>query len=126
MAWADFDVYVPERWADDLPRRRAAGIPDNLRFATKPDLATGQLERLMAAGLPTGWAAMDEVYGRSGKLRKACEDAGLAHVAIIPCDYQVTVMTGTAVRADRPPRARSSNGGRAAPGPRGRGSATGR
>ena len=92
---------MPERWADDLPRRRAAGIPDDLRFATKPDLATGQLERLTAAGLPTRWAAMDEVYGRSGKLRKACEDAGLAHVAIIPCDYQVTLMTGTAVRADQ-------------------------
>lgn len=36
QAWADFDVYMPRRWAEDLPRRRAAAIPDDLGFATKP------------------------------------------------------------------------------------------
>jgi SRSO17 transposase len=50
QAWADFDVYMPERWAGDLPRRCAAGIPDGLAFAAKPDLAIGQLERLLAGG----------------------------------------------------------------------------
>jgi hypothetical protein len=56
---ADFDVYMPARWAEDLPRRRAAGIPDDLEFATKPDLTVGQLERLVTAGLPARWAAAD-------------------------------------------------------------------
>ena len=65
QAWADFDVYMPGRWADDLPRRRAAGIPGDLEFATKPQLAMDQLDRLTAAGLPVKWAAFDEVYGRS-------------------------------------------------------------
>jgi SRSO17 transposase len=101
QAWADFDVYMPERWADDLPRRRAAGIPDELEFATKPDLAIGQVRRLVAAGLRVRWAAFDEVYGRSGRLRRACEDAGLAYVAIIPCDFPVTTAAGTVVRADQ-------------------------
>src|SRR3989442_11635323 len=50
-AWADFDVYMPDRWADDLPRRRAAGIPAGLEFATKPQLAMRQLERLADAAL---------------------------------------------------------------------------
>ena len=50
QAWADFDVYMPQRWAEDLPRRHPAGIPDDLQFATKPQLAMQQLERLMAAG----------------------------------------------------------------------------
>ena len=49
QAWADFDVYMPDRWADDLPRRRAAGIPAGLEFATKPQLAMRQLERLADA-----------------------------------------------------------------------------
>jgi SRSO17 transposase len=101
QAWADFDVYMPERWAGDLPRRRAAGIPDDLAFATKPDLAIGQLERLLAAGLPANWAAADEVYGRSRKLRKACRKAGLASVFIIPCDFRVTTPAGTVIRADQ-------------------------
>ena len=101
QAWADFDVYLPQRWARDLPRRRAAGIPDDLGFATKPQLAMNQLDRLVAAGLPARWAAFDEVYGRSEQLRKKTARAGLAYVAIIPCDYQVTVASGTTIRADQ-------------------------
>jgi hypothetical protein len=101
QAWADFDVYMPDRWARDLPRRRAAGIPDDLEFATKPQLAMRQLDRLTAAGLPARWVAFDEVYGRSEKLRKKAAEGGLAYVAIIPCDYQVTLPSGTAIRADQ-------------------------
>ena len=100
QAWADFDVYLPKRWAQDLPRRQAAGIPDDLSFSTKPQLAMDQLDRLVAAGLPARWAAFDEVYGRSEQLRKKTAKAGLAYVAIIPCDYQVTVASGTTIRAD--------------------------
>jgi SRSO17 transposase len=99
QAWADFDVYMPERWAADLPRRRAAGIPDDLEFATKPALAIAQVRRL-AARLPVRWAAFDEVYGRSEDLRKACAKAGLAYVTIIPRDYQVTLPSGKTIRAE--------------------------
>src|SRR6266702_4097421 len=101
QAWADFDVYMPDRWAGDLARRRAAGIGDDLEFATKPQLAMNQLDRLTAAGLPARWVAFDEVYGRSEKLRKKAAKAGLAYVAIIPRDYQVTLPSGTAIRADQ-------------------------
>ena len=100
QAWADFDVYMPDRWAGDLARRRDAGIPGDLVFATKPQLAMDQLERLLAAGLPARWAAFDEVYGRSEKLREQAAKAGLAYVAIIPCDYQVTLPSGAVIRAD--------------------------
>jgi len=62
QAWVDFDVYMPQRWAGDQARRRAAGIPDDLAFATKPELAMRQLERLIAAGLLVRWVAFDEVY----------------------------------------------------------------
>jgi len=101
QAWADFDVYMPGRWAVDPPRRRAARIPAELEFATKPQLAMNQLERLLAAGLPVRWAAFDEVYGRSEKLRKACAIAGLAYVAIIPCDYQITMPSGAVIQASQ-------------------------
>ena len=50
-------------------RRRAAGIPDELPFATKPQLAINQLDRQVAAGSPARWVAFDEVYGRSEPLR---------------------------------------------------------
>ena len=101
QAWVDFDVYMPRRWADDLPRRHTAGIPSDLEFATKPQLAMRQLERLMAAGLPARWVAFDEVYGRSAQLRKKAARAGLAYAAIVPCDYLVTTPAGTTIRADQ-------------------------
>ena len=100
QAWADFDVYMPDRRARDMPRRRAAGNPDDLQFATKPQLAMQQLGRLTAAGLPVKWVAFDEVYGRSEELRKKAAKAGLSYVAIIPCDYQVTLPSGAVIRAD--------------------------
>src|SRR5262249_1695643 len=101
QAWADFDIYMPRRWAQDLPRRRAARIPAGLELTTKPQLAIGQLRRLKAAGLPAAWAAADEVYGRSSSFRQACQQCGLAYVVIIPCDYLLTAPAGTAVRADQ-------------------------
>jgi len=101
QAWADFDVYMPDRWAGDPQRRRAAGIPGDLAMTTKPDLAAAQLRRLAAAGLPAGWVAFDEVYTRSGKLRETCEKAGLAYVGILPCDFQITTPARTVIRADQ-------------------------
>lgn len=100
QVWADFDVYMPRRWAQDLPRRSAAGIPADLAFATKPQLAMRQLQRLMTGGLPAQWVAFDEVYGRSEPLRKQAAGAGLAYAAIIPCDYPVTTAAGTTIRAE--------------------------
>jgi len=101
QVWADFDVYMPDRWAWDAERRRAGGIPEDLAMATKPDLAAGQVRRLAAAGMPIGWAAFDEVYTRSGTLREACEQAGLAYAGIAPCDFLITLPSGAVIRADQ-------------------------
>ncbi|MFI5067522.1 MAG: IS701 family transposase, partial [Streptosporangiales bacterium] len=100
QAWADFDVFMPGRWEKDWQRRRAAGIPGKLERKTKPQLAIGQLRRLLDAGLPAKWAAYDEVYGRSGELRRFCESRNLAYVAVIPRDFRVTLPSGAVVRAD--------------------------
>jgi SRSO17 transposase len=101
QAWADFDVYMPGCWAEDPQRRRRAGIPADLTFATKPELAIEQLRRLMAAGVRALWAAADEVYGRCGEFRDACRALSLAYVVIIPCDYRVTLAKDTVIRADQ-------------------------
>ena len=100
QAWADFDVFMPERWEKDRRRRRAAGIPGKLERKTKPQLAIDQLGRLLAAGLPARWAAFDEVYGRSGELRRFCESRGLAYVAVVPRDFRITLPSGAVTRAE--------------------------
>ena len=101
QAWADFDVYMPDRWARDLPRRRAAGIPGDLAFATKPQLAMDQLERLAAAGLPVRWAAFDEVYGRSEELRKKAREGRARLRRDHPVRLPVTLPSGAVIRADQ-------------------------
>ena len=100
QARADFDVFMPGRWAKDTERRRAAGIPDGLKRKTKPRLAEDQLERLRKAGLPACRAASGEVYGRSSELRGACQAAGLPYVAIIPRDFRITLPSGAVIKAE--------------------------
>jgi DDE superfamily endonuclease len=95
-----FDVYMPDRWARDMPRRRAAGNSGDLDFATKPQLALRQLGRLTTAGLPVKWVAFDEVCGRSEELRTKAAKAGLSYVAVIPYDSQVPLPSGAVIRAD--------------------------
>jgi SRSO17 transposase len=51
QAWVDFDAYMPDCWARDPARRKKAGIPEGLAFATKPELAIAQVKRLVAGGL---------------------------------------------------------------------------
>ena len=78
QAGAEFDMYMPDRWADDLPRRRAAGIPAGLEFATKPQLAMRQLERLADAA-----AALD-LQGRHDGARRPAGRGGQG----VPADHR--------------------------------------
>src|SRR5271157_5916285 len=89
------------KWARDPQRRGKVRIPEDLKFATKPELAIAQLKRLMAAGVHAMWAAADEVYGRCGEFREAYRALNLAYVVIIPCDYRVTLAKDTVIRADQ-------------------------
>ena len=96
----DFDVFMPGRWEKDRQRRRAAGIPGSLRHKAKPELARRQLGRLLDAGMPAAWAAFDEVYTRSGKLRQECGKRRLPYVGIAPRDFRVTLPSGNLIKAE--------------------------
>jgi SRSO17 transposase len=61
----DRRLYLPEEWAEDLPRRREAGVPDAVVFRTKPELALGMVEEAVAAKVPFRWVTGDSVYGDS-------------------------------------------------------------
>jgi SRSO17 transposase len=76
----DRALYVPEEWTQDKQRRRAAGIPEEIRFATKPVLARQMIERTLAHGVPARWVSGDSVYGNDGKLRLWLEEHQRAHV----------------------------------------------
>jgi SRSO17 transposase len=69
-AFLDRALYLPKAWAADMERRREAGIPDTVGFATKGELAKAMLARAFAADVPARWVAADEVYGNDGALRR--------------------------------------------------------
>src|SRR5262245_12052423 len=78
-------LYVPRDWADDRERCRAAGIPGDLEFATKPQLAAQIVKQLRGERRCPPWVTGDEVYGRDTKLRSFLEDQGTGYVLKIPC-----------------------------------------
>jgi SRSO17 transposase len=97
-------LYVPADWADDWARCRAAGIPGELTFQTKPALAAEIIRDLLAEGRCPPWVTGDEVYGRDAKLRSFLEDHQTGYVLKIPCSFQVTLPTGQKMRADHAAR----------------------
>ena len=80
-ALIDRELYLPEDWCSDLPRRQAAHIPNHITFATKPELAKVMLQRAQAAGLPARWVVADTVYGHSSDFRQWLEEQGFAYAA---------------------------------------------
>jgi SRSO17 transposase len=93
-AAVDRALYVPRSWTDDPDRCRTAGIPDDLSFATKPQLATKMIQRALDAGTPTRWVAGDEVYGDNPHLRSALEARPIGYVLAVSSTHQVTTPAG--------------------------------
>ena len=91
----DFRLYLPKQWcADRDTARSGAQVPEGTVFATKTEQGTEMVAEAVAARVPFSWAAGDEVYGRSSKLRAACEDAGKGYVFAVPVSFTVTTARG--------------------------------
>ena len=79
----DRELYVPQEWTNDRERCRQAGIPEDRRFATKPQLAQQMLARAFAAGVPARWVTGDRVYGDDRRLRMWLEAQPQAYVLAV-------------------------------------------
>jgi hypothetical protein len=80
----DFRLYLPKAWCADKQRRERAKVPEDIGFKTKTELGAVMVTEAISAGVPFGFLAGDEVYGRSSKLRAACEQGGKAYVLAVP------------------------------------------
>lgn len=83
-AFLDRALYLPKEWAHDHERREAAGVPEGVGFATKPELARQMLGRAFAAGVPCSWVTADTVYGSDRRLRMDLEERGQPFVLAVP------------------------------------------
>ncbi len=91
-ALIDRELYLPADWCEDRDRRRAAGIPESVRFQTKPELAVQMLERLFQAHLPISWVVADTVYGGNLDLRTWLETHQYSYVLAVPCNEPVGIL----------------------------------
>ncbi len=82
-ALIDRALYLPRSWTDDRARCRAAHVPDDVTFATKPALGLAMLERARAAELPFAWIAGDSVYGGDRAIRRWAEDHRVGYVLTV-------------------------------------------
>jgi SRSO17 transposase len=78
-AFVDRRLYLPQDWTKNPARLRAAHVPDEVGFTTKPRLALDMVERAIAAGVPFGWVAADTVYG-TGEVEMALRRSGKGYV----------------------------------------------
>ncbi len=80
-----YRLYLPKEWAEDEERRCKAGVPDDITFKTKPEIALEQVHGAIEAGLPRGAVLMDAGYGASTELRASIAALELPYVAgILP------------------------------------------
>jgi SRSO17 transposase len=77
VAWR---LYLPQAWAEDTERRKKAGVPREIEFATKPQIALGQLRHLLAQGAPRHCVLADAGYGVDGAFRDGLDELGLPYV----------------------------------------------
>ena len=79
----DRELYLPQVWAEDGERRRDAGVPAEVCFQTKPQLARGMLKRALESGVPFAWITGDVVYGSDRRLRRWLEEEEVSHVLAV-------------------------------------------
>jgi SRSO17 transposase len=74
-----YRLYLPQDWTQDRARRKKAGVPKEIKFKTKPEIALEQMRWACEAGLPRGVALMDAAYGRDSRLRAGMTELGVPY-----------------------------------------------
>jgi SRSO17 transposase len=75
-----YRLYLPEAWTKDDERRRAAGVPEDVIFKTKPQIALDQIRWACAAGIPRADVIADAGYGANSQFRAGITALGLRYV----------------------------------------------
>jgi SRSO17 transposase len=94
-----YRLYLPKAWADDLERRRKVGVPDEVEFQTKPEIALDLLDAALAAGKPKAPVLADAGYGDGTPFRDALSTRGLPYLVGVKAGTSVFPAAGTSVGA---------------------------
>jgi SRSO17 transposase len=76
VAWR---LYLPEEWAEDEKRREKTGVPKEISFQTKPQIALEQIRQAVEAGVPVAPVLADAAYGDDTKFREGVSELKLPY-----------------------------------------------
>ncbi|MFF3735714.1 IS701 family transposase [Streptomyces sp. NPDC002476] len=100
-ALIDRELYLPASWTGDRERCRAAGIADEVPFATKNEHFRQMVQRAIDAGVPFAWVTADEAYGQVKHTRFWLEQRRIAHVMATKVNDTVITTRWGEERVDR-------------------------
>jgi SRSO17 transposase len=92
-SWGDFqclldsDLYMPQSWANDMQRRKQVGIPEDVVYRKKSDIALAQIAGALTNGIRVSAWTFDEWYGRDGEFLDGLQHLGQNYVAEVPADF---------------------------------------
>lgn len=90
-ALIDRELYLPESWCQDRARCAAAGVPEDVTFGTKPQLAMKMLKRAFATGCEPSFVLGDEVYGNDSKFRRFLESRDQSYVLAVSSQQRLWI-----------------------------------
>jgi len=105
IAWR---LYLPEEWAHHNQRRKKAGVPNAIRFQTKPKIALEQIRAAVTRAIPTAAVLADPAYGNDTQFREGITELGLLYVVGV----MSTMTVGEPRHQPLPPRAARPGPGR--------------
>ena len=125
-AFIDRRLYLPKEWTDDPARLKAAHVPQDVGFATKPQIARAMIARAVATRVPFSFVAADSVYG-TGDIETLLRKAGKGYVLGVASNHvfrswdkkQLVGGTASKIAQDLPKKAwRRLSSGEGTKGPR--------
>jgi SRSO17 transposase len=102
-----FRLYLPDAWVQDRKRRKKTGVPDSIRFQTKPEIALDQIRRARERGIPQGVVLADAGYGTYTDFRTELTKLEMAYVVGV----QSTTTVWNPGKEPKPAPARNGNTG---------------
>jgi SRSO17 transposase len=104
-----YRLYLPKDWAEDNERRCKAGIPEEIGFKTKPEIALEQIRWACETDLPGDLVVIDAGYGNASQLRAGITELGKLYVAGIQSQILVSKPSPRRGRAAKKRRRDASN-----------------
>jgi SRSO17 transposase len=94
----DAELFLPEDWAEDRERCRAAGIPDDMGYRPKSQIALEELDRARANKVPLNWVTFDEGYGKAPEFIRGLDERNLRFVGEVPKSLSCLGVNGSGLR----------------------------